>query len=40
MLNSKKPQGNARIVYQNNPAKQDLGIAFNPAIIPLTNFSS
>jgi len=39
MLNDKKPEGNARIVYKNNAAKQDLGIKFNPAIIPLSEFN-
>lgn len=39
MLNNKKPSGNARIIYKNEAAKQDLGIEFNPVIIPLTEFS-
>ncbi|MDP2238372.1 MAG: NAD-dependent epimerase/dehydratase family protein [Bacteroidales bacterium] len=39
MLNSEKLNGNARMVYKNDAAKQDLGIAFNPAIVPLTEFS-
>jgi nucleoside-diphosphate-sugar epimerase len=40
MLNGKKPKNQARIVYKNDNAKQDLGIQFNPAITPLTEFSS
>lgn len=39
MLNNEKPKGNARIVYKNDAAKQDLGIDFNPAIIPLTDYN-
>ncbi|MDO8899217.1 MAG: hypothetical protein Q7V19_16315, partial [Bacteroidales bacterium] len=39
MLNGEKPIGNARLVYKNDAAKQDLGIGFNPAIIPLTDYS-
>lgn len=39
MLNDKKPIGNARIVYKNDAAKQDLGIEFKPAINPLTDFN-
>ena len=39
MLNNEKPSRNARIIYKNEAAKQDLGIDFNPAIIPLTEFS-
>ncbi len=38
MLNGEKPNGNARIVYKNDAAKQDLRIEFNPVIIPLTEF--
>jgi len=40
MLNGEKPNGQARIVYKNDSSKQDLGIEFNPAIIPLTEFSN
>jgi dihydroflavonol-4-reductase len=40
MLNNEKPKGNARIIYKNDSAKQDLGIEFNPAIVPLTEFSN
>lgn len=40
MLNHQKPAGKARIVYQNDAAKRDLGVEFNPAIIPLARFSS
>lgn len=39
MLNGEKPNGNARIVYKNDAAKQDLRIEFNPAIVPLTEFN-
>ena len=38
MLNSKNPNGSAKIVYKNDAAKQDLGIRFNPAKVPLTEF--
>jgi nucleoside-diphosphate-sugar epimerase len=40
MLNGEKPNGQARVVYKNDYAKQDLGIEFNPAIIPLTEFNN
>jgi nucleoside-diphosphate-sugar epimerase len=40
MLNAEKPQGQARVVYKNEAAKQDLGIQFSPALVPLTEFSS
>ena len=40
MLNSEKPKGNARIVYKNDAAKQDLGIEFDPAIVPLQAFNN
>jgi hypothetical protein len=40
MLNDKKPAGNARIIYKNDAAKQDLKIQFNPVIIPLTEFNN
>jgi hypothetical protein len=39
MLNNEKPNGNASITYKNDAAIRDLGIEFNPAIIPLTEFS-
>ncbi|MGB5821074.1 MAG: NAD-dependent epimerase/dehydratase family protein [Saonia sp.] len=39
MLNDEKPNGNARVVYKNNYAKQDLGIEFKPAVVPLTEFN-
>jgi len=35
MLNDAAPKGKARVIYQNNEAKKDLGINFNPAVIPL-----
>lgn len=40
MLNNEKPLGNARIIYKNDAARKDLGIEFNSAIIPLTEFSA
>ena len=40
MLNHQKPEGKARVVYQNDAAKRDLGVEFNPAIVPLARFSS
>ncbi|BAX81756.1 NAD-dependent epimerase/dehydratase family protein [Labilibaculum antarcticum] len=39
MLNNIKPSRNARVIYKNEAAKKDLGIEFNPAIVPLTEFS-
>ncbi|MEX1383379.1 NAD-dependent epimerase/dehydratase family protein [Lutibacter sp.] len=39
MLNNKKTAGNARIVYKNDAAKQDLKVTFNPVIISLTEFN-
>ena len=38
MLNNEKPNGNAKIVYKNDKAKQELGIAFNKAEVPLSEF--
>lgn len=40
MLNGEKPAHHAKIVYKNDLAKQDLGVHFNPAVIPLTEFNS
>lgn len=40
LLNGEKPKGNAKIVYKNDAAKRDLGIEFNSAIVPLTEFSN
>lgn len=40
MLNNEKPNGNAHVFYKNNSAKQDLGIVFNPAVVPLTEYSN
>ena len=40
MLNNEAPKGNARIIYQNDAAKRDLGLEFSPAKIPLQAFSS
>lgn len=39
MLNGQQPKAEAKIVYQNDKAKQDLGIQFSPAMTPLTAFS-
>jgi nucleoside-diphosphate-sugar epimerase len=39
MLNEQQPKGQAKIVYQNDKAKKDLGIQFRPAIMPLSAFS-
>ena len=40
MLNGEKPNKKARVVYKNDYAKQDLGIDFNPAIVPLTEYNN
>ena len=40
MLNNEKPNGNAKIVYKNDMAKQELGIEFNPAEVPLREFGN
>lgn len=40
MLNNEKPNGNAKIVYRNEKAKQELGIEFNPAEVPLREFGN
>lgn len=40
MLNNEKPAGNAKIVYRNDKAKQELGIEFNPAEVPLKEFGN
>ncbi|MFD2823009.1 NAD-dependent epimerase/dehydratase family protein [Lacinutrix iliipiscaria] len=40
MLNNETPKGKAKMFYQNDAAKQDLGIHFNPAHVPLKNFSA
>lgn len=40
MLNDEKPNGKARIIYKNDAAREDLGIEFNPVIIPLTEFNN
>lgn len=39
MLNNRKPLGTPQVIYQNNRAKEDLNINFNPAAIPLREFS-
>lgn len=38
MLNGKEPEGKARIVYSNDAATKNLGITFNPAEAPLSQF--
>ncbi|MBT8298220.1 MAG: hypothetical protein HKP42_07800 [Maribacter sp.] len=40
MLNNEAPNGSAHIVCKNDAAKQDLGIDFNPAKVPLTAFGN
>jgi dihydroflavonol-4-reductase len=40
MLNDEKPNVKARIIYKNDAAREDLGIEFNPVIIPLTEFNN
>ncbi|MEO9210545.1 MAG: NAD-dependent epimerase/dehydratase family protein [Ginsengibacter sp.] len=40
MLNNQSPIGKSIIFYRNELAKKDLGINFQPANIPLTNYSS
>ncbi len=40
MLNNEVPKGNPRVIYQNDAAKRDLGLEFNPAVLPLKAFSS
>ena len=40
MLNNEAPKGNAKVIYQNDAAKRDLGLEFSPAKIPLQAFSS
>lgn len=39
MLNGEQPKEKAKMVYKNYAAKQDLGIDFNPVIIPLTEYN-
>lgn len=40
MLNNEKPSAGAKVVYNNDAAKQDLGISFSPAYVPLAEFGS
>ncbi len=40
MLNNEEPKGKASVIYQNDSAKQDLNLEFNPAVMPLHSFSS
>jgi len=40
MLNNEKPNGNPKTVYRNNKAKKELGIEFNSAKVPLSEFGS
>jgi len=39
MLNGQKPAGEARVIYKNDAARKDLGINFNPVVMPLTDFN-
>ncbi len=39
MLNNEQPSGTARVIYKNDAAKRDLEMEFNPAVVPLTEFS-
>jgi nucleoside-diphosphate-sugar epimerase len=38
MLNKQQPEGESRIVYSSELATKDLGVKFNPARIPLSQF--
>ncbi|HEY0041115.1 MAG TPA: hypothetical protein VGB71_10660, partial [Flavisolibacter sp.] len=38
MLNNQPPQGKPLTIYKNEKAKNDLGIKFNPAKVPLNQF--
>ena len=40
MLNNEAPKGNARVIYQNDAAKRDLGLEFSPASVPLHGFNA
>ncbi|MBZ5859579.1 NAD-dependent epimerase/dehydratase family protein [Flavihumibacter profundi] len=40
MLNNQAPKHKPEIFYSNNLAKKELGVVFNPAIIPLNQFSA
>jgi dihydroflavonol-4-reductase len=40
MLNNQAPKHKPEIFYSNNLAKKELGVVFNPAIIPLHQFSA
>jgi nucleoside-diphosphate-sugar epimerase len=40
MLNNHEPEGKSKIIYRNDLAKKDLRIDFNPAKVPLNQFSS
>ena len=40
MLNHQKPEGKPVIVYRNDLAKNELGMDFKPARVPLNNYSS
>ena len=39
MLNNQTPLGNPKIFYRNDLAKEDLGLNFKPASVPLNNYS-
>jgi dihydroflavonol-4-reductase len=40
MLNNQAPESKPKIIYQNDLAKNELGMEFQPVRIPLTNFSA
>ena len=40
MLNNEPPEGDPKIVYRNDLAREELGMDFNPAIVPLNSFSA
>lgn len=40
MLNNQSPLGNPKIVYNSDLAKDDLGVNFKPASVPLNSYSS
>lgn len=40
MLNGEEPNGQAQMVYKNDSAIRDLGIQFNPAKVPLSEFGN
>jgi dihydroflavonol-4-reductase len=40
MLNNQAPESKPKIIYQNDLAKNELGMEFQPVRIPLTNVSA